>query len=328
MKKLAKKTKIILVLLVGILLGCSSCSPADDNIELVNADKKKTIALIPKMTEGDYWKTVLIGADVAAKEYNANLELTAPKNEYDIEGQTELVREAVNNQVDGIIIAPNSYSGLSDSLTKAVNAKIPVVCIDSEVETIGIKTFIGTDNYEAGEAAGKELVSLAGTKCRVGLVSFVKSAGNAEKREQGFINYISQFPDIEIVAKEYCNSDIQTASRLTGKIISENKQVEAIVALNALSSIGAAAEIQRLELGGKIKMIAFDSTPDEIEFLQNGVINATVVQNPFSMGYLGVKAAVEAGDGKKIEPQIFTGTKIITEDNMFEPENQKILFPF
>ena len=159
-------------------------------------------------------------------------------------------------------------------------------------------------------------------------MSFVKGTGSAMQREKGFLDHNSRYPGIKVVAKEYCNSDSKLAEDMAREIIAKKEKIDAIVALNADASVGVAKAIEGVKLAGRIKIIAFDNTLEEIEFLDRGVIQATIMQNPFSMGYLGVKHAVEAAEGKKIPGRIDTGSKVIRKENMYLPENQKLLFPF
>ncbi|MED4605491.1 substrate-binding domain-containing protein, partial [Paenibacillus validus] len=112
-------------------------------------------------------------------------------------------------------------------------------------------------------------------------------------------------------------------------LVQSAEPVDGIVALHAVSSIGVAEEIERLGLQGKVKVVTFDSTLEDIEYLQEGVIQATIIQNPFSMGYLGVKYAVDLlGGSKKVPARYDTGTTVIDQNNMFWSDNQKLLFPF
>jgi ribose transport system substrate-binding protein len=324
--KMGKRIKLlaicVLLTSVSILSGCS------ENVNLDNTQKKKNIALIVKMKNGDYWKTVKMGADVAAREFDVNVDFNAPDDEEDIEGQIRLVNEALEKKVGALILAASDYKALAEVTEKAYNQKIPVIIIDAEVNTDRIHSFIGTDNRDAGIKAGEKLVELAGTDSRIAIMSFVKGTGNAEQREEGLMSVISKYPQIKVVAKEYSLSDTKLANQLTKKIISEKGEIDAIVALNAISSIGVAQAIYEMNLAGRVKVITFDSTPEEIEFIEKEVIQATIIQNPFSMGYLGVKYAVEAMEGKKIPKRIDTGSKAIDKNNMYLPANQKLVFPF
>lgn len=293
----------------------------------LNNTEKKNIALIVKMNNGYHWGTVKLGADMAGREFNVNIDYNAPEDEEDIAGQIKLVNQALEKKVDALILAANDSKALVNVTEKAYDQRIPVIIIDSEVETNKIFSSITSDNLNAGNQAGKALIDTVGQKCNVAVMNFEKGTGNAEQRERGLSGVISQYPDIRVVAKEYCSSDTELAFRLTKKIIADNGEIGAVVAFNAIASEGVAEAVEQMNLAEKVKIIAFDNTPKEIDYLEKGVIRAIITQNPFSMGYLGVKYAVDAMSGKSIPKNVDTGSKIINRDNMYLPENQKLLFP-
>lgn len=108
----------------------------------------------------------------------------------------------------------------------------------------------------------------------------------------------------------------------------KNNNIDAVIALNDIASEGVALAIDELNLEGKVKVIAFGSTTQELNYLEKSVINAIVIENPFSIGYLGVKFAVDAIENKKIPNKYLIETKVIDKNNMYLPENQRMLFPF
>jgi ribose transport system substrate-binding protein len=292
------------------------------------ADQKQNVALIVKMDHGDYWNTVKIGAEAAAKEFNINLTFSAPRDEEDVKGQIALINQSLQLGADALVLAANDSNILAGIAGLGSKRKLPVVAIDSQLESTRVKSFIGTNNYDSGTKAGQKLVELMGETSHVAIMSYVQSADNAAQREKGLMDALKAYPGINVVAKEYCFSDSQLASTLTHKMMTEHKQIDVIVALNTIASIGVANEIQKMGLGGHVKIITFDSTTEELALLQEGIIQATIIQNPFSMGYLGVKYAVEAMNGHSIPDHMDTGSKVIDMDNMFWSENQKLLFPF
>lgn len=301
-----------------------SCAKNDS----IKIEEKAKIALVLKMNTGYHWGTIKQGADTAAREFNVNIYFYAPLQEEDVNGQIELVNQALDADVDALILAASDFKQLVEVTEKAYDRKIPVIIIESLVDTDKIHSYIATDNLDAGRKAGNALVEIAGPKSNVAVMNFIKGTSNADDREKGLLEVIDQYPDINVVAKEYCLSNMNRAITLTKEIISKNEDLDAIVALNSVSSEGVAQAVEELGLGGKVKIIAFDSTIREIDYLAEGIIHAMVIQNPFSMGYLGVKYAVEMLNGNKIDSYYKTEAKVITKENMYLRENQKLLFPF
>lgn len=298
------------------------------NSVFMETEKIKNIALVLKTQNDDYWKSVRRGANVAAKEFNVKVDFMAPDDENDINGQINLVNQAIERSSDAIILAPIDYNKLEKVTEKAIHKNIPVVAIDSKVNTSEISSFIATDNLNAGRRAGEKLVEIVGKNSRVAIVNLDKNIVNAKEREEGLEDVLSKYPQIRVMAKEYDFSGIKGAAQITKEIIGTNGVIDGIIALNSTCSIGVAQSIDEMGLAGKVKVVAFDSTTEEIEFLEKGIIQATVTQSPFSMGYLGVKYTVLKLQGKKIPKYIDTGLAVIDGDNMYLPENQKILFPF
>ena len=317
------KKIIIFIILVSSLFtaSCSSNSKGD----YVN---KGNIVFISRMKNSEYWNVVKMGATAAASEFNANIELLATDYGDDVDGQIRLMEEALNKKADAIIIAPNDYNKLVKVLEKVNSKKIPIIVIDSEVSTDKINGFVGTNNYEAGKAAGEKIVELCGENSNIGILSLIKGAGNNEKREKGLTDALASHSKINVMAKEESLSDLTLATILTRRLIERNPDLNGIVAMNDVLSEGAAEVIHEMKLEGKIKLVTFDSTAKEISMLEKGVIKATIVQNPFSMGYLGVKNAVKVIKGESIPKNIDTGITVIDKKNMFDSKNQKLLFPF
>jgi ribose transport system substrate-binding protein len=196
------------------------------------------------------------------------------------------------------------------------------------VNTEKINSYISTDNYAAGKKVGEKLLELTGENSHIAIMNFVEGAKNAEQREEGVLSAISNSTGAVVVAKEYSYSDEELAYRLTKKLIRQNKVLNGIAALNDTSAEGVAQAIEELGLSGKIKLVAFDSSSEEIEYIEKGVIQATVIQKPFNMGYLSVKYAAMAARGERIPKNIDTGSILIDKQNMYLSENQKFVFPF
>lgn len=316
---------VICMLLSGSLLVVSSCSKRQESNSI---DTRKNVEFIVKMNSGDYWSSVHSGANEAAKEFNVNMNFIAPDSEQDIESQEKLVSDAINKKTDAIVLAANDYNKLSGIVNKAAENKIPVIIVDSGVSTDKIASTISTDNFQAGKLAGQRLVDLTGKKAKLALLSIVEGSESAQKREEGLMNVLTNYPEVNLVAKEYCNSNEVQAETLTKKILLNNNQIDGIVALNSAASLGACRAIEALGLTGKVKLISFDSTILQLQYLEKGVTQAAVVQNPFKMGYLGVKYAAMAARGETVPKEENIELKVIDKYNIYTPDNERFLFPF
>ncbi|MFD0618761.1 substrate-binding domain-containing protein [Paenibacillus sp. GCM10027629] len=315
----------MLFLLMACCLLLSSCS-VDGG--LLTDNQERHIDLIVKMDHGDYWSTLRMGAEVAAKEFNVNLRFLAPPNEGDIQGQINLVNDSIQKHPDALLLAASDYMKLAQVTDRAAYNSIPIISIDSEVGSARVKSYIGTNNYEAGQRAAERMIHLLGGSGKIAVMNFVQEARNANQREEGLLDYVARYPNVQIVDIAYCQSSREMASAITREWLHNYPDLDGIITLNAEASIGVGRVVKEAGRGGLLKVIAFDSPQETMEMLQDGTVQALVVQNPFNNGYLAVQYAVELIEGRKIADRIDTGIKVIDLENMLWPENQKLLFPF
>jgi ribose transport system substrate-binding protein len=288
----------------------------------------KHIAVIVKTTNSEYWATVDKGAEDAAKELGVQISYQGAASETDIASQINFVENAINNKVDGIVLAASNPDSLAPYVDKAVAAGIPVVGIDSQVNSDKISSFIATNNEAAAAEAADKLAELIGKKGKVAIVNFTAGAGTAIAREKGFKDEIAkEYPDIKIVATQYCDADAAKALSITQDLITANPDLAGIFAANEPAANGVVRAIEQRNLSGKIKVVGFDSSDTEIASLQAGSLQAMIVQNPYKMGYLGIQTIVDIINGKSVPKQIDTGATVVTKDNLNNPDVQKLLYP-
>lgn len=309
---------IVLMSLIYITL-----NPSNIDVKEIS-ESKKTIVLITKMEGGEYWESVYSGALVAAKEFNLELIFDAPTEEDDYQAQIELLEKYIEEDVDGIVLAASDYEALVPMVEKAYNKGIPLVLIDSAVNTEKYYKSFSTDNYRAGLQAGVEALKLSGDDAKIGIISFVRGSENAIERERGVREILEANPNITILDTSYCMSSIEVAE--TQAMIFLDKDVDMIIGLNAIASTGMARALDHYKpaIG-----IGFDSTPEEIMFIDQGIIDAAVVQNPLGMGYLGIKYA--SGQPEELAYKAkdnVINTFVINSGNIFSESNQKLVFPF
>ncbi|NLE24015.1 MAG: ABC transporter substrate-binding protein [Clostridiaceae bacterium] len=321
--KIKKRTSLIASMLSLIILA-SGC--VGDSI--ITNEEQIDIEVIVKNKEAPFWSVVEMGAVAAGKELGVNIHFDGPTDEKAIEVQISMVRKAIESKADAIVLAACDYERLVHITHKAITEKIPVITIDSGLNSERVKSFIGTDNVEAGKKLGQALVDKVGESCEIAVMSFVKEAASCYEREEGLFETLSMYDDVQVLDVVYCNSDIDIAEKLTVELIEKYPDIDAIVGLNAYGTTGAARAIIKEKKANIIKIIGFDSTPEEIRYVEKDIIQSLVVQNPFSMGYLGVKYAYDSIKNERIPKIVDTGLTVIDKDNMYYTENQKLVFPF
>jgi ribose transport system substrate-binding protein len=312
------KNKYLLVILVFVLFAFN-CGKKD------NSPKKIQILVSPKGLVHSFWTTVKAGAETAAKENNAEIIWKGPSQETDIAGQISIIEDYINKNVSAIVIAACDARALIPVLQKAADKKIPVITIDSGVDSDLALSFIATDNVEAAKKGAKKLAELLNNTGDVALIPFVPGAATSNMREQGFKDGIKETPGIKLVATQYSQSEVATGMAVTEDILTSQSNLKGIFAANEAGAIGAAQALKSKNKVGKVKLIGFDAAENEITELKAGTIDALIVQDPYKMGYTGVKFAIDALNGKQIPKRVDTGVYIITRENLDSPEIQKLL---
>lgn len=319
-------------LLALALTGCAKEKPADTTSTPTasatgNAGATKLkIAVMPKGTAASYWQAVKAGAEQAGKEDNVEIVWQGPGSEGSINEQIDLVQTQITNKIDGIVIAACDANALVKPLQDAKAKGIPVVTVDSGVaDKDASLAYIATDNVEGGRQAAAALAKAMGEKGDVGLLIFQKGAASSDDREKGFEEGIKKYPGIKIVSTLEANDPAKSTDTVTN-MLTANPNLGGIFAANEPNGIGAANVLKQKNLVGKVKLVAYDSSPDEIKAVEDGIIQATVVQDPFQMGYKGVKTVLKAIKKEPItEKFINSGMTVVTKENLNTPEVQKLV---
>ncbi len=313
MKKLFILT--IALLSIFVMLQCSKSKKSN----------KYQILVSPKGLVHSFWVTVKAGADSAGKEFNADVIWKGPTQETDIAGQISIIEDYINKGVDAIVIAACDAQGLIPVLKKADERKIPVITIDSGIDADFPVSFIATDNIAAAEKAAEKLAELIDFKGKVACIPFVPGAATSNMREQGFVNKIKSYPDIELLPIRYSQSEVAVAMAVTEDILTAHQDIKGIFAANEAGTIGVIQALKTKNKIGQVKVVGFDAASNEVEALKAGEIDALIVQDPFKMGYLGVKAAIQTLNGESVEKRIDTGVYVVTKDNLNDSKIKRLL---
>lgn len=306
-----------ILLLFGLALTAAACGGGEQaGRDAAEADGYR-IAVIPKSVGFDFWATVKAGADSAATELGTVEVIWKGMNdETDIAGQVALVESFITQQVDALVIAAADSRGLVPVLRRATQAGIPVITIDSNTEPQVSASFIATDNLAAAAAAADLIAQALDSTGTVALIPYIPGASTSNDREQGFKNGLAKYPGLELVATQYSNSDYGRAMAVAEDILTAHPDLNAIFAANEPTVLGVAQAVKTRGLAGQITLVGFDASSREIEGVRDGSIRGLIVQNPFMMGYEGVKQAVKAINGEPVEERIDSGSTVVTKENL------------
>jgi ribose transport system substrate-binding protein len=321
------KTILLLAFSISIcLIGCRKEAP-DEN-------KRLTIAVIPKGTIHEFWKTVHAGAEMAAQELGVDIIWKGSLKEDDREAQISVVENIITRGVDGIVLAPLDDAALRRPIDEAMQNGIPVVIFDSGLQGDNYISYVATDNFKAGQLAGQYMAKLLDGKGNVEVLRYAEGSDSTTKREDGFLDAIQAFADIEIVtSNQYGGVTTESALQAAENLLSRfggnegNLQIDGIFCATEPTALGILRALQNAGFAGKIKFVGFDSSEKMIDALRAGELSGFVVQNPMKIGYLGVKTLVEHIRGRQVPRRIDTGSVFVTMENIDQPEIHDLLNP-
>lgn len=311
----------VFVVLVAVFVGIAVLRKGGTKAE-------RRIGVIPKETESVYWEGVRQGALKAGAEENYTVLWDGPTVETDCERQIQIVEDMILQKVDGIVLAPSNRKAMVPTVEKTYARKIPCVIVDSDVDTDKYLSYLATDNYKGGVLAARRMGEILAGKGRVLLVAWTPSSASTDARVAGFRETLSkEFPGIEIVDTQYPNPPTPDKARdVTTDMLTRNAGVDGLFACNATTAGGALVALRAFQPGEKkIKMIGFDAWPMVVDGLDKGDLDSLILQNPYKMGYEGVKTVIRHLRGEKVDKQVDTGVELITRDRLKDPKIQELL---
>ena len=291
-----------------------------------SSQNERHIAVIPKGTSSVFWESVRLGAQKAGEELGYEISWNGPELESDRERQIQIVEDFIAWKVAGIVLAPNGSNALVPKVEEMFAKNIPCVIIDSEIDTDKYVSFAATNNYQGGVIAARRMGKILNGKGKVIVTKFMPGSGSTINRENGFIDTIDkEFPDIEIVDTKYGMATVETALQAAEDLLTKHAQLDGLYASNASTSVGSAQALQSQGRTDSIKMVGFDAEETLIDKLRSGVIDSLVVQDPYKMGYIGVKTLVDKINGKEVPKLIDTGVELVTLERLEEPKIKALL---
>lgn len=293
------------------------------------AEASKKIIMVSKIIDekSDFWVQLYDGARMAASEWGAQLEIVGAEKETDVDTQRHLVKQAVAQKPDAILLVPASSTESGEMVELIQENHIPMVLVDSDVDGEHHATLVATDNVEAGRLQGEYIAAMLEEGDQIVIISHVKDSSTAREREQGVRDGLGEF-EKNIVEVVYCDSDYDKAYGLMNELLQKYPGIDIVAGLNEYSAVGAARAIIDKGADHRIQVVGFDSSIEEIKLLERGLFEGIVIQNPYTMGYLAVEQSMRILNGEETARFVDSGSKLITRDEVHSEENQKVLFMF
>jgi ribose transport system substrate-binding protein len=318
------------LLVIAAILRAGIVSPG------VAADQPYTIAVVPKGSSHEFWKSIHAGAvkaqqELAGQGTKVEILWKGPVREDDRDQQIQVVENFMTRHVSGIVLAPLDSQALAKPVASAGQSGVSVVIIDSDLKTDKYVSFVATDNYKGGQLGAEHMGQLLGGKGRVIMLRYAMGSASTEARESGFLETLqAKFPEIKVISSDqYSGPSRETAYQASQNILNRfGREVDGIFTPCEPPTIAMAKALRDIgKAGGKVKIVGFDAGTQSVIDLKNGDVQGLVVQDPVRMGYLGVLTMVKHLQGDKVERRIDTGVHLVTAENMDVAEMTELLHP-
>ncbi len=334
-----KLLSLICIVLVGCaIVGCAGRGQSEGSAAASKGPAAKAryrLAVIPKGTTHEFWKSVHYGAVQAGDELGAEIVWLGPLLEQDKDGQITVVQNFIIQRVDGIVLAPIDSQALVAPVKQAHEEGIPVVVFDSglDEESLGdpkaVVSYVATDNRHGGELAADEIARRLPDRGNVVLLRYMAGSQSTLEREEGFLAGLAKYPHLKLLSSDQYSGDtpqkaLDKAQQMLGKY---GDEIDALFAVCEPNTTGTLKALEETGQAGKVVFIGFDPSERIVQALAENKVQGVVLQNPVRMGYLAVKAMIEHLDGKEVEKRVSTGEVIATPENMNEPTIKPLLAP-
>jgi len=315
-----KKSKLFSIGLLAFLGALASCQkPFHQETEryiFVSAN----IAL-------PYWQEAKAGFMDAARGLGVKAEFTGPDS-YAPQEELEAFQKAVSKNPSGILVSPARPELFKDAIDAAVKSGIPVVTVDSDAPESHRLLFVGTDNFQAGVESGKRMAELLHGNGRVFLIT-IPGQLNQDERVRGVNEAFKKYPGIKIAETLDDKGDPRSANDQISVLLDKKEKIDGILCVEASGGPGAAEALHRLNMGGKIPIVAMDKNPETLDFIQQGVISATIGQKPYTMAFYGLRflddlhhnivhefTDWQTAPASPLPTRVDTGTSVVDANNL------------
>ncbi len=314
-----------LVVAAGIVAGLAFGAPA-------MAQTKPTVAIVVKDTTLPYWQTVLAGARKAGQDLDINVFELGIQSESDANGQIGLLERAVASNPAAIVIAPAQFAALGKPIDEAAK-KVKIIGIESAADTKAMTSLLATDNVKAGRIAADALAAAitktyGDTEGNVVIITAMPGVAFLDQRAKGFKEVLAaKYRALDIVADKVADGTRATALNIMKDLIGNTADLRGVFVSDPIMTQAVGQAVAESKSGDKINVVGVGSGERLIQLLKDDVLAGLVVEDPFRMGYDGVKTALAASKGAQVPATVDTGATLITKANLSSPRSQELLNP-
>ena len=314
-----------LVVAAGIVAGIAFGVPAI-------AQTKPTISVIAKDTTSPYWQAVLAGARKAGQDLGVNVIELGAQSESDVSGQISILAKAVASNPAASVIAPAKFAALGKPIDEAAK-KVKIIGIESAADTKAMTSLVATDNVNAGRVAADALAvaitkSSADTEGDVVMISSMPGVPSLDQRVKGFKEVVTaKYKALDITAEKVADGKPATVLGIMNDLIANTGDLRGVFVSDPITAQAVSQAVVEKKTNDKINIVGVGSDEKLVKFLRDDVIAGLVVEDPFRMGYDGVKTALAASKGEQVSANIDTGATLVTKANMSSARSQELLKP-
>lgn len=284
-------------------------------------EKKLVFAFVPKLLDNPVFQVAWQGAQGAAKDLGDGMievQRFAPVKSDAVE-QAQIIESLIEKKVDGIAVSVNDADALTESINKAVDAGIPVVCFDSDAPKSKRFAYYGTANFPSGRQMAGHLIKLIGTQGEIALLMGTPGAPNLEERRQGITEHLKAYPGIKIVATEYCYDDVNKGVSVMETAIQAHPDLKGWILPGAWALFTPPPGPFASKKPGDLAVVSIDALPEQLDYVRQGYVQVLMGQKLWGWGYESIRLLKEYKEGKTpAQPLIDSGLDIITKENVEE----------
>jgi ribose transport system substrate-binding protein len=317
------------VLAAILATACSAVSEHKTHVSVSSAGTIR-LAVIPKSVGLDFWEKVHHGAQCAASQQRGvSVVWNGVSDETNVAGQIDLLQNYIGQGVNGLVYAATDSTALTEVSTTASRAGIKVLNIDSGTEPQPKDVpLLATNNVKGAKLAADALAKAVGPKGgKIAIIAFHAGSQTNDQRVQGFTAGLKRHPKLKLVETQYSENDYNQALTVTQNVLTAHPDLVGIFAANEASDVGAVEAVRLAHRAGKVKLVGWDASPDEVEGVREGMVSALISQDPFRMGYDGVRAAVAQIRSHRQARNQDTGVVVVTKSNLDEPKVRQFVSP-
>jgi ribose transport system substrate-binding protein len=314
-----------LVVAAGIVAGLAFGAP-------VMAQTKPTVAIILKDTTSPYWQTVLAGARKAGHDLDVNISELGTQSESDANGQIAALEKAVASNPAAIVIAPAQFAALGRPIDEAAK-KVKIIGIESAADTRAMTSLLATDNVKAGRIAAEALAAAitktyGDTEGNIVIITAMSGVASLDQRAKGFKEVLAaKYRALAIVADKVADGQPMTVINVMKDLIANTADLRGVFVSDPIMTQAVGQAVAESKSGDKINVVGVGSDEKLVKLLQGDTIAGLVVEDPFRMGYDGVKTALAASKGEQVAATVDTGATLVTKANMSAARSQELLNP-